>query len=242
MSAFPKKAMVLAAGLGLRMRPLTEHLPKPLVRVADITLIDRALDWLSVSGVSEAVVNSHYLASQLEAHLARRNAPKIHISREETVLETGGGIKQALSLLGNDAFFSVNSDVICLDGASPALQRLYQRWDEKEMDALLLVQQVEKTIGYEGVGDFFVHENGAIRRRGEEKNAPFVFTGVQLLHPRLFTGAPQGAFSLNLLYNRGMGSDGILKRIYALPHDGEWLHIGDAKGLTQAEQFFARVA
>lgn len=242
MTSFPDKAMVLAAGLGLRMRPLTEHLPKPLVPVAGTTLIDRALDWVASAGVKEAVVNTHYLAPKLEAHLAHRSAPKIHISYEEIVLETGGGIKKALPFLGDKPFFSLNSDVICLDGPSSALQRLSQCWNDNSMDALLLVQPVEKATGYEGAGDFFVEQHGAIRRRGKEASAPFVFTGIQLIHPRLFQGAPEGPFSLNVLYNRGITNNNTLKRVYALPHDGEWLHIGDPRGLEQAEAFLSRVA
>ena len=150
------------------------------------------------------------------------------------MLETGGGIKQALPMLGDAPFFSVNSDVICIDGKTPALHRLLAAWDEENMDALLLVHPVERAIGYEEAGDFFV-ENGALRRRLDNPAAPFVFTGVQLLHPRLFAPAPEGAFSLNLLYNQGMQSDGTLPRIRALIHDGEWLHIGDPEGLAEAE-------
>jgi MurNAc alpha-1-phosphate uridylyltransferase len=236
--AVPQKAMVLSAGLGLRMRPLTDHLPKALVSVAGRTLIDRALDWLAASGVQDAVVNSFYLAEMLEAHLSARSNPTIHISREEVLLETGGGIRKALPLLGAAPFVSLNSDTICLDGKTPALHRLQQAWDGARMDALLLVHPVEKAVGYQGEGDFFVEKDGSIRRRQEAVSAPYVFTGVQLMHPRLLAGSPEGPFSLNLLYNRGMHADGTLSRIYALPHDGDWLHIGDVEGLKQAEYWF----
>lgn len=231
------RAMVLAAGLGLRMRPLTENMPKALVPVAGKPLIDWTLDWLSASDVNEAVVNSHYKAELLEAHLAKRKTPKITISREDIILETGGGIKKALPLLGSAPFFSVNSDTICIDGATPALKRLQQKWDEQNMDALLLVHPVEKAIGFECPGDFFVSNEGVIRRRQEEKEAPFVFTGVQIIHPRLFAGAPGGAFSLNVLYNRNMHKDGTLSRIHALVHDGNWLHVGDPAGLKEAQSW-----
>lgn len=230
------KAMVLAAGLGLRMRPLTDNLPKPLVPVAGITLIDRALDWLAASGIQDAVVNSHYKADMLKAHLMPRRSPVVRMSYEEIVLETGGGIKQALPLLGNSAFFSVNGDVICLDGAKPALHRLASAWDDKEMDALLLVHPVDRAVGYHGDGDFFV-ENGIIRRRLQHARAPFVFTGIQLIHPRAFDNTPEGPFSLNVIYNRAMKEDGSLSRVRALVHDGDWLHIGDPKGLAEAEAF-----
>lgn len=234
------KAMVLAAGLGLRMRPLTDNCPKPLIKVAGKPLIDYTLDWLAASGVESAVVNTHYKAEMLAAHVAGRHRPRISLSHEETVLETGGGIRQALPLLGAAPFFSVNSDTICIDGSAPALHRLQQHWNETEMEALLLVQPVSRAVGYEGAGDFFV-ENGTIRRRLSEASAPFVFTGVQILHPKIFAGAPAGPFSLNLLYNRAMAADGTLNRVRALAHDGDWLHIGDAAGLAAAEAYFGRV-
>ncbi len=232
----------MAAGLGLRMRPLTETMPKPMVRVAGQAMIDRALDWLAASGVTEAVVNTHYKAEMMEAHLAGRTRPQVHISREELLLETGGGIKKALPLLGNEPFFSLNSDAICLDGKTPALWRLRDAWRDGEMDALLLVQPVAKAVGYDGKGDFTVDEAGHIRRRGADASAPYVFTGVQIMHPRLFEGSPDGAFSLNVLYNRAMDNDGRLARVRALVHDGEWLHIGDPAGLAEAERFFSKVA
>lgn len=231
MSAMPN-AMVLAAGLGKRMRPLTDGIPKPLVPVAGVALIDRALDWLAVSGVKEVVVNTHYKAQMLESHLAaRQRSPRIRLSHEETLLETGGGIKKALPLLG-DIFFSLNSDALCIDGSAPALHRLLAQWDEHAMDALLLLVPLESASGYDGAGDFFIETNGLLKRRGDQPRAPLVFTGIQLMHRRLFDGAPEGPFSLNLLY------DCNLPRIRALVHDGSWLHIGDPAGLEKAEAFF----
>jgi MurNAc alpha-1-phosphate uridylyltransferase len=231
------KAMVMAAGLGTRMRPLTDHLPKPLVKVSGVTLIDRTLDWLYASGVPEAVVNSHYYATLLESHLAARRAPKVILSHEATLLDTGGGIKKALPLLGHEAFFSVNSDTICIDGAVPALKRLQAHRDAANMDVLLLVHPVASAVGYGGKGDFFI-DNGTVRRRRPDESAPFIFTGVQLLHPRLFKDAPEGAFSLNLLYDHAMQGD--VPRLRALVHDGHWLHVGDPQGLAQAEEFLAK--
>ncbi len=238
MSGMPR-AMVLAAGLGLRMRPLTSHLPKALLPVSGQTLLDRALDWLKDSGVEEAVVNTFYLAEMVETHLRKRTSPRIHISREEVLLETGGGIRQALPLLEGGPFFSVNSDTITLDGESPALRRLLVAWDENRMDALLLLHPVEKAVGYEGQGDFFLNGDGSVRRRLDAPSAPLVFTGVQLLHPRLFVDAPDGAFSLNVLYNRGARENGTLPRIHGLIHDGHWLHVGDPQGLAKAEGWLA---
>lgn len=233
MMPFPKKAMVMAAGLGTRMRPITNKIPKPLVPVLGKPLIDYTLDFLANVGIEEAVVNSHYLADMLEAHvLARKSPPKITISREETVLETGGGIKNALHLFDSEPFFVVNSDVICIDGTIPALHRLWQAWNDKEMDALLLLNKVEDAVGYNGQGDFFTRD-GKLRRRTENETAPYVFTGIQLISPRLFNNSPDGVFSLNVLYNRN------LDRIGAIVHDGNWLHIGSPSELEQAERWFA---
>lgn len=237
--ALPTKAMVLAAGLGTRMRPLTNAMPKPMVPLAGDTLIDRILDWLAASGIAEAVINTHYMADMLEAHLSRRSRPAIHISREDVLLETGGGIRKALPMLGSAPFFSLNSDTLCIDGPAPALARLAAEWDDTRMDALLLVQMVDKTIGYDGQGDFFVHTDGTLTR-AKSRPAPYVFTGVQLLHPRLFEGSPDGPFSMNVLYNRGMAEDGTLSRVYALTHDGDWLHIGTPHELKTAEEWLAR--
>lgn len=228
----PETAMILAAGFGMRMRPLTESLPKPLVRVAGKPLIDYTLDFLAASGISEVVVNSHYLAELLEAHLhARLVPPHILISREEVALETGGGVKNALKLLGNSPFFVLNSDVICIDGTTPALERLWKYWDDTKMDALLLLHKVKDAVGYEGKGDFSIFGEGKLRRRPVDETAPLVFTGIQILSPRLFANSPEGAFSLNALYNQS------LDRVHALVHDGAWLHIGDEKGLAQAENW-----
>ena len=234
----PTRAMVLAAGLGTRMRPLTDQVPKALVPVSGKTLLDRALDWLAALGIEEAVVNTYHMADKIEAHLESRRRPHIHVSREKERLETGGGLTLILPFFGGQPFFSVNSDVICIDGDTPALHRLWQAWDDTA-DALLLVHPVEKAIGFDGPGDFFVSPEGVIRRRQSEHSAPFVFTGVQLLHPRLFRDAPAGAFSLNLLYNRGMGEDATLPRVRALVHNGHWLHVGTPEQLRQTETWFA---
>ena len=235
---YPIKAMVLAAGFGKRMQPFTDAVPKPLVMVGGKTLLDRALDWLASSGVEEAVVNTHYKAEMIELHLATRQRPRVVISREAHILETGGGVKNALPLLGAEPFFCVNSDVICLDGAQPALHRLFEAWDDQTMDALLLVHPVEKAVGFSGPGDFFV-DQGHVRRRLDHPTAPYVYTGVQLLHPRIFVHSPDGAFSLNVLYNRDMQPGGRLSRVKALVHDGAWLHVGDPQGVALAEQAMA---
>lgn len=235
----PTVAMVLAAGLGKRMRPLTNTKPKPLVPVAGETLIDRVLNWLAESGIQKAVVNTHYKSEMLAAHLVTRQNPAIQLSHEELLLETGGGIKKALPLIGDGPFFCTNSDSLCLDGDEPALHRLWNAWDDNTMDVLLLLYPVERAVGYEGQGDFFC-EDGRITRRGDRSSAPLVFTGTQLMHPRLFANAPEGAFSLNVLYDRAINTDGSLARVRAVVHDGAWLHVGDPKGLELAEAFFAK--
>ena len=229
---FPSIAMIMAAGLGTRMRPLTNTMPKPLVKVAGKPLIDYALDFLAKSGVQNVVINSHYFAEILEAHLhTHMPSPQIIISRETEVLETGGGIKNALPLLGEQSFFVLNSDVICIDNAdnTPALLRLAQHFDEEKMDVLLLLHQVKNAVGYNGAGDFFLTESGALRRRTQNETAPYVFTGIQIIHPRLFANSPDGKFSLNVLYNRN------LERVSAIIHNGEWLHVGSVTELEQAE-------
>lgn len=230
----PKDAMVMAAGFGKRMRPLTDNLPKPLVPVLGKPLIDYSLDLLAESGVEQAVVNSHYLAEMLEGYLQQRKVPPhIIISREDGILETGGGIKNALKLFDSEEFFVVNSDVVCISGKVPVLQRLWQNFDVANMDALLLLHKVENAVGYNGDGDFFIEEGGSLRRRLAGEKAPFVFTGVQIISRQLFADSPDGAFSLNVLYNRN------LVRIGALVHDGNWLHVGSEQELKQAEKWLA---
>lgn len=230
----PHTAMVFAAGLGKRLRPLTETCPKPLVEVAGRTLIDRALDRLEAAGVARAVVNTHHLAARVEAHLAQRLAPEIIVSREDSLMETGGGIVRALPLLGRDPFFAVNSDVILLDGPSPTLRRLADAWDGEALDALLLLHPVARATGYDGRGDFFADSRGYLRPRREHEVAPFVFTGVQILHPRLFADSPGTPFSLSLLFAKLARGGGGPPRIRAITHEGEWLHVGDEKGLRLA--------
>ncbi|MCX7353617.1 MAG: nucleotidyltransferase family protein [Alphaproteobacteria bacterium] len=227
-----ERAMVLAAGRGVRLRPLTDHLPKPLVPIGGIAMLDRALDALARAGVSQAVVNVHHLALQIEARLATREKPAISISREDELLETGGGIAKAISHFDDEPFFAANADIVWLDGKTPALARLAEAWDGGRMDALLLVQPVARAVGYDGVGDFTLTGDGRLERRGSAPSAPFVFAGVQILHPRLFENAPSGAFSLNLLYDRAHAAG----RLFGLAHDGGWLHVGTMDGLAAAER------
>ena len=197
-------AMILAAGMGKRMRPLTASQPKPLVRVAGKPLIDHALDRLEDAGVAKAVVNVHYLADALEAHIVGRAAPAVTISDErEELLETGGGMLKALPRLP-DPFFSLNSDNIWLDGPSSAFHDLSNRWNPDEMDALLLVVPHARAVNFSGAGDFHMDPLGRLRRRISGRIAPFIYTGIQLVSHRLMREAPEGAFSTNLLWNRAI--------------------------------------
>jgi len=224
-------AMVLAAGLGTRMRPLTEECPKPLLQLGGRSLLDHALDRLAAAGVEEVVVNAHWLAEQVEAAIARRTAPRILLQREETLLETGGGVAMALPRLGPRPFAVVNGDAFWLDGPTPALARLAAAFDEAAMDALLLMVRTIQVDGAVGAGDFLLDPLGRMRRPKEREIAPYLFAGVQILSPRLFEGAPAGAFSLNRLYDAAIARG----RLFGLVHDGLWFHLSTPEDLRHAE-------
>lgn len=239
--AVPRSGMVLAAGLGTRMRPLTDTRPKPLIEVAGRTLLDRALDNFEAAGVATIVVNAHYFADQIEAHLAARAAghpaARYVISDErEELLETGGGVARALPLLGDaDPLLVANADNLWLDGAQNTIARLAAEWDPERMDALLLVIDRAEAKGYDGAGDFHREPSGRLHRRGHDLTANYVFSGVQLLSRRLFTDLPAGPFSLNLLYNRALAHG----RLYGLVHDGLWHHVGTPEAVQEATQRLA---
>ena len=224
--------MVLAAGLGTRMRDLTLERPKPLIEVCGTPLIDGVLDRLSAVGVTKAVVNVHHHADMLRKHLALRQEPEITISDEtDELLDTGGGVARALKGFGGSPFFVVNADVLWLDGRTSALSRLAQRWFDGEMDALLLMSFTVDAIGYEGLGDFTMSDDGRLSRREEQCVSPFVFSGIQVLHSRLFDAAPNGVFSLNRLYDKAE-SEG---RLFGIIHEGAWMHVGTPEGVAAAE-------
>lgn len=229
--AVPKRAMVLAAGLGKRMRPLSDNKPKALIEVAGRSLLDRALDRLQDAGVEECIVNVHHLAPLMEKHLAERATPKIVISPESDLLETGGGVKKALPLLGDAPFYVVNSDALWLDGPRRMLQRLARSFDPERMDALLLLHPMVTAQGFEGSGDYFMASDGALKRRRAERVAPFVYAGVQILTPALFKDAPEGAFSLRELYDRAEENG----RLFGMRHDGEWYHVGTPEAVSTTE-------
>lgn len=231
-------AMVLAAGLGKRMRPLTATRPKPLVRVADRPLIDHALDKLAEAGVARAVVNVHYLADAMAAHLERRTAPAVSISDErDLLLETGGGMVQALPLLRSDPFFSLNSDNIWLDGPQDVFHHLSSAWDAERMDALLLLVPHARALNYRGKGDFHLDPLGRISRRRSGRIAPFIFSGIQLVSHRLLRDAPEGAFSTNVLWNRAIEEG----RLYGVSHTGLWFEVGTPEMIAPTEEALLRV-
>jgi MurNAc alpha-1-phosphate uridylyltransferase len=232
----PKKAIVLAAGLGKRMLPITATMPKPLVKVAGETLIDFALDRLDEAGIDTVVVNVHHFADMLEAHVGARRRPHIVISDErDALLETGGGVKKALPLLGSDPFITFNSDSMWVEGPEPNLKRLVAAWDAARMDILMLVAPLSTSVGYEGHGDFHRDSSGRLRRRGGDERADFVYAGVAIVKPELVAGTPDGAFSANAFYDRAIAGE----RLYGLPLVGQWLHVGEPQAIAEAEKCLA---
>ncbi|MBU6371120.1 MAG: nucleotidyltransferase family protein [Alphaproteobacteria bacterium] len=224
--------MVMAAGLGTRMRPLTETRPKPLIPVAGRALIDHMLDALAAVGVEKAVVNVHYLAPMMLAHLGPRTTPRIAISDERPrLMETGGGLVQAAPLLGDRPIFVTNTDQVWrTDGADP-LADMLAAWDGLRMDVLLLLARKARTTGFDGAGDFFLAADGRVGRRGAAAEAPFVYAGVQILHPRLLEGWPLEPFSTNRIWDLALER----ARVFAVPLEGDWMHVGDPNGLKAAE-------
>lgn len=233
MTWLPKTAMVLAAGMGVRMRPLTELVPKPMVRLSQKPLIDHVLDRIAAAGIENAVVNVHHHADQIITHLNGRKRPRIWISDERALLlDTGGGVKKALPELGQEPFLVHNSDSLWIDGVESNLVRLGRSFDPERMDCLLLLALGSASLGYDGRGDFLMSTDGLLQRRPEREVAPFAFTGVSIAHPRLFEGAPEGPFSLNLLWDRAIQKG----RLFGVRLDGTWMHVGTPAALAEAEQ------
>jgi N-acetyl-alpha-D-muramate 1-phosphate uridylyltransferase len=238
-ASMPTCAMVLAAGLGTRMRPFNGAIPKPLVKIVGKCLIDHVLDRLAEAGVERAVVNVHHLADQIERHLATRQRPQIAISDERReLLGTGGGVVKALPALGLAPFFHVNSDTIWIDGVRPNLERLAAGFRPADMDALLLLAPTTSSIGYGGRGDFAMNAFGQITRRAEREVTPFVYAGAAVLSPRLFEGAPAGAFPLTRMFDRAAEAE----RLYGLRLEGLWMHVGTPEAVAAAEAALAASA
>lgn len=234
-STHTAQAMVLAAGLGKRMRPITDKMPKPLVSVAGKPMLDHVLDKLADAGFDQAVVNSHYLGQMIVDHVAPRQRPKVLTSPESDLLETGGGVKKALPMLDRDAVLVANADVFWTEGTEPLFDRLISAFDPDHMDALLALYPVSGAFGYDGAGDFFWQVDGRLKRRGEAPSAPYFFTGVQVLSTRLFENTPDGSFSLNVVYDKALSAG----RCYGLIHDGRHFHIGTPEALNAAEPLIA---
>lgn len=227
----PTHAMLLAAGLGTRMRPITDRIPKPLVEVCGRSLLERSLDALEAAGVATAVVNVHYKAEQIEERLASRQRPRIIISDERAqLLETGGGVVKALPYLGHDPFFHLNADTIWIDGPRPNLVRLAEAFDPGRMDALLLLADVATSVGYDGRGDFTMDAQGRLTRRVTD-TAPYVYAGVAILTPGLFAGYKAEPFSLNRQFDAALAAG----QLHGLRLEGVWMHVGTPASIGEAE-------
>ena len=233
-----ENAMILAAGLGTRMRPLTNDIPKPLVKIHQKSLIDYKLDAARKSGIKKIVVNVHYLADQLEEHLNNVDGLDIVISDErDLLLDSGGGIFKALNHFNNEPFLVMNSDTFWIDDNPASLLQLFKKWDSTAMDILLALASKNQAVGFQGLGDFFIKNNNCLAWRAENKTAPYAFAGDYVLHPRVFDDVPEGPFSSLLLFDRAMTKD----RLHGATLEGTWLDVGTPDSLTNAEQAIAQL-
>jgi N-acetyl-alpha-D-muramate 1-phosphate uridylyltransferase len=231
MSFVPNTAMILAAGLGKRMRPLTDHTPKPLLKVGGKRIIDYGIEKLVAAGVSGAVVNKHYLPGQIEAWAKTVQNPALAVSDEtDQVLETGGGIVRALPLLGPEPFYVLNSDCFWTESGTPALQRLAETWDNARMDCLLLLSDPKQTTGYDGHGDFDILPDGQLRRN---TLSGLCYIGGYIVHPRLFSGVAEAKFSMNVLWDKAIAQG----RLFGIAHRGHWLHVGTPDAIAKVEDY-----
>ena len=228
----PKTAMVLAAGVGSRMRPLTDDRPKALVEVGGRALIDHMLDRLADAGATRAVVNAHHFGDRLIGHLEKRTRPAIAISDErDCLLETGGGLKKARALLGEEPIWAANIDSVWIENGHSALDILSAAWDPARMDACLLLAPMDRVMGFDGPGDFFLEPDGRLRHRGTEPRAPYAYMGVQIIKPQTVDDGPEGPFSLFGTWMKLMAAG----RLYGAVMDGFWMHVGDPAARDAAE-------
>lgn len=225
-------AMILAAGFGTRMRPLTLNVPKPLLKVGGRTMLDAALDHLKAAGVEHVVVNSHYLGDQVEAHLAARTDMKLIASPEVAILDTGGGVKNALPHFGGKPFFVLSGDLPWQDGAHPALLRMAEAWDETRMDLLLLLMPTQKAKGFETKGDFFMDEVGRVWRAGTAPPRPYVWISAMIVSPALYDEIAETTFSNNKIFDMAEAR----RRLFGLEHDGTCFHVGTPEDLAEANR------
>jgi N-acetyl-alpha-D-muramate 1-phosphate uridylyltransferase len=227
-----KTAMVLAAGYGTRMRPLTDRIPKPLVTLGGRTLLDHVLDRLKAAGIGRAVVNVHHFADQIEAHVAGRTEPAITVSDERgAILETGGGVLNALPWLGSSPFMVHNSDSVWTESGRSNLRAMMDAWNSRRMDGLLLLAKREASIGFDGLGDYYMDASGRLTRRSGEAEAPYVFAGVSILKPQLFDGVTERAFSLVRMFDRAAARNAL----FGVALEGTWMHVGTPEALIEAE-------
>jgi N-acetyl-alpha-D-muramate 1-phosphate uridylyltransferase len=231
------RAMIMGAGFGTRMRPLTDDRPKPLVTVRGRTLLDHNLDRLVAAGVTMAVINLHYRAQMVRDHLAKRHDIEIRFSMEEEILGTGGGVVKALPNFEGESFFILNSDSVWVEGYNSALAVMQRLWEPDKMDGLLLLAAMTTAMGYEGRGDFLLDAQGYISRVPELTSSPYAYSGVQIAHPRLFANAPDGGFSTNIMWDRAIAKH----RLYGTRLEGVWIHVGTPDARDDAEQFLARL-
>ncbi|HEX5237263.1 MAG TPA: nucleotidyltransferase family protein [Sphingomicrobium sp.] len=238
-ASVPRTAMIMAAGLGKRMRPLTATRPKPLIEVGGKALLDHVLEKLRASGVEKVVVNVHYLPDALEAHLeSREHGLEIAISNERDLLmETGGGLVKAAPLIDSDPFLAINSDNLWIDGPADTLKLLASQWDDERMDALLLLVPQARALNHKGSGDFHMDRAGRIRRRDRSHVAPFVFTGIQMASKRLLRDAPEGPFSTNVLWDRAIEEG----RCFGAVHQGLWFDVGTPEAIQMTESALENV-
>jgi len=229
------QAMVLAAGKGQRLRPLTDHTPKPLIQLGSKAALDHVLDQLAAAGVMRCVVNTHYLADQIHAHLKERLLPEIIISHEPELLDTGGGIVKALPYFKGEPFFVVNADTWWRDSHDSVFRQLNTAWDPVKMDALLLLAPLKKAIGYERPGDYFLTPDGHAHYRGTKPTAPYAFSGIRILHPRLLAGEKICPFSIVPFFHKAESQG----RLYGIAHDGAWGDMGTQEGLKAIERVLA---
>lgn len=235
----PKKAMVLAAGLGKRMRPLTENKPKPLIKVQGKTLLDHGLDALAQAGVEEVVINVHYHADQIEEHVALRKNLKITISDERVeLLDSGGGIVKALPKLGKSPFYLINADSFWIEGFQPNLTRMAKQWNADSMDIMLLLSGMANAIGFNSKGDFDMDADGRLTRRGEGLVTPFGYAGAAIINPTIFKTAPKGPFSINQQFDEAIEKE----RLFGMRLEGLWLHVGTPEAICEAEEAIAMSA
>ncbi len=235
-----KTAMILAAGLGKRMLPLTEKKPKPLIKVHKKPMLDWVVDHLKTAGVEDIIINTHYLADQIEKHVKKYKDIRVHLIHEKDVLETGGGIKNAIKMFPDilkDPFFVLNSDSIWLNGPYPSLKAMEELWDPKKMDALLLLTQTITGATGAGMGDFTMLSDNRLQRRKERYVAPFMYMGTHITHPKLFEAEPEGKYSLNPMWDK-LEEEG---RLWGILHDGPWYHVGTPEELQVAERKIAHV-